>query len=165
MVTYQFIFGDDYVTQLVSKHRARVGSRWLRWPLKLVCGVGVLSLAAMGVFGRIYPLAVIAALLLALMVAGPYLDYVQLRWRFRKHPQFGETMRIDLSDADMKLYCRDYESVIRWSAFSDAKVFGDGILLYQSPWDYTWLQDTHLTSGAPLDARAIVRRGALGVVV
>jgi hypothetical protein len=119
----------------------------------------------MGVFGRIYPLAVIAALLLALMVAGPYLDYVQLRWRFRKHPQFGETMRIDLSDADMKLYCRDYESVIRWSAFSDAKVFGDGILLYQSPWDYTWLQDTHLTSGAPLDARAIVRRGALGVVV
>jgi len=71
------------------------------------------------------------------------------RWRQVK-------MRIELTNSDMKLVSRDFESVLRWSVFSDAKGFSDGMLLYQAPRDYTWLPDSSLTDGTRLDARAIV---------
>jgi len=157
VVCYTLRFSDDYAIASLAKYHARAKSRWLRWPLRIVCAIGLLALAALTVAIKAYAVTIVPLTFLALLAAGPRIDYAIVKRRYRKHTQYGTEARVDLSRDGLRFTSPDFASEIKWSAFLSAVQFSDGILLYRAPWDYVWLPDASITDGGPNDVRAIAR--------
>lgn len=156
-VTYSLRFDDDYGVESLKKHRAIVKSRWARWPLKLLCALGMVALAALGLAIRAYVVFGIAVGFLALVFYAPYIDYFVVRRRYRKHAQYGSQISVELAEDGLKFTSRDSDSNLRWSSFASAAGFADGLILYLAPWHYVWLPDSGVQSGDAAQARAIAR--------
>jgi hypothetical protein len=157
MVGYVLRFDDSYFIESVRQHLARSKSRWLQWPIKTICALGLVALAALGVAAKAYPITVFALFFLALLAIGRRLDYVVLRRRFRKHSEFGSEAQVELHDEHVIFSSSNYRAEVKWPSFLNAVEFPNGILLYRSPWDYLWFPDSSLSQGMPSDARAIIK--------
>jgi len=156
-VTYVLRFDDNYAVESLKKHNARAKSRWLRWPLKTVCALGMLALIALGVAVKSYVIVAFAATMLALLAAGPRLDYFFVRRRYRKHAQYGLDVTVDLSEESARFTSRDSNSELRWASFVSTLEFSDGLMLYLAPWHYVWLPDSDIRAGDSHEARALVK--------
>src|SRR5450432_1327924 len=141
-VTYAFKFDDNYGVDSLKMHRARTKSRWTHWPLKIICVLGMVALGALGIAGKAYVVTAVAAFFLALLAAGPRLDYFVLRRRYRKHAQYGSDVTVDLSENGIKSTSRDSSSELGWASFNSAAAASEGLMLYLAPWHYFWLPDS-----------------------
>jgi hypothetical protein len=157
MITYVVRFDDNYAVDSLRQHRALAKSRWLHWPLKIICGLGMLALAALGVAIKSYVIAGAALLFLALLAAGPYLDYFVVKRRYRKQPLYGAETTIELSEDGIKFTSQHYNSDVHWPSLASARGFTNGLMLYLAPWHYFWLSDAACRSGDPDRARKIAR--------
>jgi hypothetical protein len=154
-VTYLLRFDDSYGVESLKRHRAIVMSRWARWPLKILCALGMTALAALGLTIKSYVVFGTAIGFLALLLFAPQLDYLIVRRRYRKHAQYGSDVNVELSEDGLKVASRDSDSNLRWSSFTSAAGFEDGLILYLAPWHYVWLPDSGVQSGDPAQARTI----------
>jgi hypothetical protein len=157
MITYVVRFDDKYAVDSLRQHRALAKSRWLHWPLKIICALGMLVLAALGVAVQSYFVVGTALLFLALLTAGPYLDYFVVKRRYRRQPLYGAETTIELSEEGIQFTSQHYKSDVHWPSLSSATGFSDGVLLYLAPWHYFWLADSACRSGNPSHSREIAR--------
>ena len=156
-VTYTLGLSDDYVVEAYSRHRSRVRSRWLHWPIKALCAIGLLALFVLGMFPGLYPIAIFAGFFLALLAAGPRFDYWITRRRWRRHPQFNQEMRVDISEAGISFSSEQSSGTSQWSAYTSGLQHPTGVMLYAAAWDYRWLPDAAITSGTPEQAHTLFR--------
>ena len=157
MVSYTLRFDDVYAVESRRKHHAISKSRWLHWPLKVVCALGMIALAALGVAVKSYVVIATGLFFLALLAAGPRLDYILVRRRSRKQALYGAEASVDLSEEGLRLTSKHYKSELHWPSFVSAAGFSDGLLLYLAPWHYFWLADSACRSGNAAQAREIAR--------
>jgi hypothetical protein len=156
-ITYCLHFDERYGVESLKKHRTVVQSRWARWTLKIVCGLGLVTLGALGTVIKSFVVCGTAVGFLGLLAFAPQIDYLILHLRWRKHSQYGSTMNVELSDENLKFASRESDSVFRWSSFVSAAGFADGLLLYMAPWQYVWLPNSGLQTGDAAQARAIAK--------
>lgn len=154
-ISYSFQFDERYGVESLKRHRAITTSRWARWPLKIVCALGMAALGALGIAIKSYLVFGTAAGFLGLLVFAPQIDYFVLRLRWRKHAQYGSAVNVELSDESLKFSSPESDSVLRWPSFVSAAGLTDGLMLYLAPWQYIWLPDSGLQTGDPAQARAI----------
>jgi hypothetical protein len=157
MVTYTLRLSDDYIIEAYSRHRSRRNTGWLHWPIKALCAAGLFALLALGIFARIYAIAIIAAFFLALLAAGPQFDYWVTRRRWRRHPQFNEEVRVDISEDCVSFTSEKSSGTSQWSAYTSGLQHPTGVMLYAAAWDYRWFPDAAITSGTREQAHRIFR--------
>jgi hypothetical protein len=78
-ITYSYRYDERYNADALKRHRSlsKPKLRWIGWPLKLVCALGLLALAAIGIFAKVYVVAGVAIFFLLLLALGPRLDYLR----------------------------------------------------------------------------------------
>ena len=156
-VIYNLKLSDDYVVQAHAKHRGRGRAHWFRWPIKLVCALGLIALGALAAYADLAALVGFAAFMLCLLLLGPRIDYFILRRRWRRVPQFNEELKIEVSEERIASSSVRSSATAAWAAYVRAIEFSDGVLLYDAPWNYFWLPDSGIETGTPQDVRAILR--------
>lgn len=145
------------MVQTYAQHRAQQRSRlWLMWPVKIACAIGLLALAALGVYAKLYFIVAFAVFFLLLLAAGPRFDYLMMRRRWKRHPQFNELLRVELSEDHVSHVTSKFSGTTQWSGYVKGIAHSTGVMLYSSSWEYYWLPDSAITSGTPADARKIL---------
>src|SRR5262245_37207355 len=116
-VIYNLKLTDDYVVEAHTKHRGRGRAHWFRWPLKLICGLGLIALGALGTYADAAALVGFAAFMLFLLLLGPRIDYSVLRRRWRRVPRFNEEMKIEVSEKRIASSSARSSATADWSAY------------------------------------------------
>jgi hypothetical protein len=156
-VAYAIRISEDYVVEALARHRSCQKSRWFRRPVKILCGVGLVALAAVCLYARLVLLAVFFAFLIVLLLMGPRLDYFIVRWRWRRAPQNNAELKVEVSEQHLASSDQNSSATANWPAYNRAVEFSSGVLLYTAPWHYLWLPDIAIVAGLPEDARSIYR--------
>ncbi|MEQ8838021.1 MAG: hypothetical protein RID07_14535 [Lacipirellulaceae bacterium] len=76
--------------------------------------------------------------------------------RSSKHPSFGKSCSWQLSRSGTEDEAGTSKSSHEWSAFTEAAIYKDGILLMQGPNHPFWLPDNRIVSGTREQARELV---------
>ena len=157
-VVYAIPLTDDHIVETYAQHRTQQRALlWLAWPLKIICALGLLALLALGVYAKIYVVIGVSAFFLLLLAVGPRIDYWYVRRRWRRHPQFNETLRFDAEDSGLSYVTPKSSGTIQWSAYTSAVARPRGVLLYATKWDYYWLPDNAITEGSAAEIRDLLR--------
>jgi len=157
-VSYSIPLTEDHIVRTYAQHRALQTSRlWLMWPIKLLCALGLVGLLGLGIFAKLYAIAVFAIFFLALLAMGPRFDYWSMRRRWRRHPQFNKQMQIVASEDGVTFATPTSSGNFQWPAHTRGVVRPAGVILYTSPADYYWLPDDAITIGTPAEVRELLR--------
>jgi hypothetical protein len=157
-VVYSIPLSEEHVVETYAQHRTQQKALlWLAWPMKVICALGLLGLLALGVFAKIYFLVGFAAFFLALLAVGPRFDYWYMRRRWKRHPQFNELLRIEVSDSGMSFVTPRSTGTARWDVYTKAVARPAGVLLYSGNWDYYWLPDKAIAQGTAVEVRELLR--------
>jgi hypothetical protein len=156
-VTYSLRLSEEYVTDAARKDRARSAARWWLWPIKAICGAGLLALVGVGIWARSPGIVAFPAFFLFLLLLGPRIDYYVMRRRWRRIPHFNEEMKVEVAEQLVSSASAKGSSTAAWSSYVSAVEHRDGLMLYNAPWHFTWLPDNAIASGTADEARAIVR--------
>jgi hypothetical protein len=157
-VVYSIPLSDNHIVETYAQHRTQQRALlWLAWPLKILCGAGLLALFAVGVFAKVYVLIGFSAFFLLMLAVGPRFDYWWMRRRWKQHPQFNELLRIELADSAISFATPKSTATVQWGAFTKAVARPKGVLLYLSSWEYYWLPDNALAGGTPAEIRDMLR--------
>jgi hypothetical protein len=157
-VVYSITLTDKHIVEMYAQHRTQQKALlWLAWPMKIICAFGLLALLALGVFAEIYFLIGFAAFFLALLAIGPRFDYWLMRRRWRRHPQFNESLRVEATDAGLTFATPKTSGTADWSAYTSAVSRPLGVLLYSTKWDYLWLPDSAIVEGTTVELRDLLR--------
>jgi hypothetical protein len=157
-VVYAIPLTDDHIVETYAQHRTQQRALlWLAWPMKIICALGLLALLALGVYGKIYVLIGLSAFFLPLLAIGPRFDYWYMRRRWRRHPQFNESLRFEAADSGLSFFTQKSSGIIQWSAYTSAVARPRGVLLYATKWEYYWLPDSAIAEGSAAEMRALLR--------
>ena len=140
--------------------RARVGAR-LFAGLKVFLGICLAAVIALCVFIPSLPAVVFAAFLITLLMLlafGPSIDEWLIARAARNSPHRGARFRIELSSAGYaESRALQTTDPVSWTAFTAARRFDDGFVLFRGHAVYHWLPLTALTRGSVEDAAALIR--------
>ena len=157
-VVYSIPLTQEHVVETYAQQRTQQKSfLWLAWPMKIVCALGLLALFALGVFAKIYILIGGSAFFLLLLGVGPRFDYWLMRRRWKRHPQFNELLRLEVTDSGLTFATPKSSGTAQWSAYTKAVARASGVLLYSGSWDYFWLPDKGIIEGSAAEVRDLVR--------
>jgi len=157
-VIYSIPLTDEHIVETYAQHRTQQRALlWLAWPMKIICALGLLALLALGVFAEIYFLIGFAVFFLALLAIGPRFDYWLMRRRWRQHPQFNESLRVEAADGGLTFVTPKTSGTANWSAYTGAVSRPHGVLLYSTKWNYLWLPDSAIVEGTPEEFRKLLR--------
>lgn len=81
------------------------------------------------------------ALLGAILLGDP-IDAWLVKRRLRKSPFHNNDLSFRLSPEEIHITGNNEDARLKWSAFSKARRFRDGLLLYQGPQFFNWLPDS-----------------------
>lgn len=70
-------------------------------------------------------------------------EYLSTR-NFKKSPHYNAEQSIYLSDEGFRTESELEQTNVKWSAFSHAVIFDDGVLLYRGPNTVNWIPDATL---------------------
>ena len=157
-VVYAIPLTDDHLVETYAQHRTQQRALlWLAWPIKIICALGLLALLALGVYAKIYALIGFSAFFLLLLAVGPRFDYWYMRRRWRRHPQFNDSLQFEAADSGLSYVTPKSSGTIQWSAYTSAVARPLGVLLYVTKWDYYWLPDKAITEGSAAEMRDLLR--------
>jgi hypothetical protein len=158
-VTYRFRFSADFLIESMLKHRAQL---WWRRPFKgsqWLLGAVLIGLFVLCVAASLYWPSLIFAALAGAIVGGWPINKWFVRWRFRKSPFHDEEVQFVMSEGGVHVTGRTSDSRVAWSAFTKARRFKDGLLLFQGPDFFNWLPDSAAADGPDVElACTLVRR-------
>ena len=157
-VVYSIPLTEEHAVETYAQQRTRQKSLlWLAWPMKILCALGLLALMSVGIFAQIPVVTGISAFFLLLLAVGPRFDYWLMRRRWRRHPQFNEVLRIEITDSGLSFATPKSSGTTLWSAYTKAVERRSGVLLYAGSWDYLWLPDKALIAGSAAEARDLMK--------
>src|SRR5262245_4161263 len=124
---------------------------WYRWLRPAVVGIALVSLIyfSKGALANWLSAGVFLLLLLgAVSIFSVPLDRAVSRRRIRKIPTLNDDWILRLSDEGMSSSGKRGEGRLDWTAFSRARRFADGLLLFQWPHPFHWFPDSACTQPA-----------------
>lgn len=156
MIQYHFLFDEDFLVAAFRQYRKQRPSRHLLVTIK---GIGLLltvGVAALCINHGKWEAALIFTAFALLILVGSRIDDWLIRRRFRKSPYQNEDMMITLSEKGFHAIGSKSNSALDWSAFTKARYFSNGVLLFQGPGVFNWLPDMALTGSSPESTRELV---------
>ena len=155
-------YTEEYLLQALARYRAQLWWRgqygFLRWVL-----AGMLALlTAVAFYHRTFMPAYVlggflGALLGAIFLGGPIDAWIAKR-RLRKSPFHNNDLLFRISMTELHVTGTNEDSHLKWSAYSKARRFSDGLLLFQGPSFFNWLPDSAAVDATSIEqARAIAR--------
>jgi hypothetical protein len=156
-VVYSIPLTDDHIVETYAQHRTQQRALlWLAWPLKVLCALGLLALLAVGVFAEVVFLIGFSSFFLLLLIVGPRFDYWLVRYRWKRHPQHNELLRVEAADSGISFVTPKSSGTAQWGVYPKAVARPSGVLLYSSRWEYFWLPDTAIVEGSAEEIRALL---------
>jgi hypothetical protein len=167
MNEYRVSYDEDYVLSSVERYRRqRQVYPWFV-AVKVICALGLAALISIIIYGALSttgksaPLILIALVLvvfLLLLVQGPRIDYFFLKRRLRKSPFYGDELNIRVSSEGVAVNAPKSEMSLKWSAFTRARRFASGFLLFTEPTSFLWWPDSALMQGTPAEVGSLLRQ-------
>jgi hypothetical protein len=155
MNEYRVSYNEEYVLSSVERYRRQRHVYPWFIAVKVVCALGLAMLIAIIIYGALASpgksgppvlIAFVLAIFLLLLIQGPRIDYFFLKRRLRKSPFYGD-----------ELTPRS-QTTLRWSAFTRARRFPSGFLLFTGPTVFHWWPDSARTQGTAEDVTCILRQ-------
>jgi len=155
---FKFTFSEDHLITSVLRYRQQLWWKrpfvGLKWLLATVFG----ALLAVVVWKGYGGLGGIVGGILGLLFLGWPIDKWVMRKRFRKSPFHNDEIDISFSDNGAHVMGRSSETKIAWTAFTKARRFNDGLMLFQGPAIFNWLPDAAaIDKTAIADVQALAR--------
>ncbi len=148
-------FDEKYLLDATAHHRRQLW--WhgqydlLRWTLAahmaLLTVIAFLSKAS--ILTTI--LSGVTGALLGAMLLGPSIDNWLAKRRLRKSPFCDNDMIFKISEDELLVTGTNGDSRLKWTAYSKARRFSDGLLLYQGPQFFNWLPDSAATDPSSVE--------------
>lgn len=156
MVEYSFPIDSEHYKAVFSKYRWQNSKARLALVIMAIIAT-LLVLLSFVYYEQNERGAALAMLLLACFVACviPLQTRVQIH-RSSKHPSFGKTCRWQLTQKGTEAEAGTSKASHEWTAFTEAILYNDGILLMQGPNHPFWLADNRIVSGTREQARELV---------
>ena len=156
-VIYSISLTDDHMIETYAQHRTQQRAlQYLAWPLKILCALGLLALLAVGIYGEVVVLIGFASFFLFLLAVGPRFDYWFMRYRWKRHPQKNELLRVEVASSGISFATQKSSGTAQWNAYTKAVARPSGVLIYSSGWEYFWLPDEAITEGTAAEMRELV---------
>ena len=155
-------YDETYLICAFARHRRQLWWRGpydvVRWSLAVVMGV-LTGIAVYG--GALIPAVILGgftgALLGAILLGDP-IDAWLIKRRLRKSPFHNNDLVFRLTADEIHVVGNNEETHLKWSAFSKARRFPDGLLMYQGPQFFNWLPDSGASNPeTPAEARDLSR--------
>ncbi len=156
MPEYRFLFGEDFLIQGFQKYRKQHGTRCVFIAIKSVASILLVALVAFAVAHRIWGLTIFLIALVILIFNGHRMDFWLFKRRFRKSPYRNENIIITLTADGFHAVGLKSNSKLTWAAFTKARRFRDGFLLFQGPGLFNWLPDAALAAGAAAEVAYLI---------
>jgi YcxB-like protein len=147
-IEYRIHFSEEHLLTSVKRYGQLI---WWRRPF--FRGFTLLLAALLLALSVIYQVRLAAVFFGAALVTLPLtrpLDAWLLRRRFRHSPYHNDDVVFQLSEIGAHAVGRNNEVRLSWGAFTKARRFKDGLLLFQGSHMFNWLPDS-----AALDVDAI----------
>lgn len=138
-------YDERYLLSGISRHRRQLWWRGpydlLRWSLAALMALltGIAFYA--GAFMPTVVLGGFTGALLGAILLGDPIDAWILKRRLRKSPFHNNDLVFRLSSTEIHASGNNEDTHLKWAAFSKARRFSDGLLLYQGPQFFNWLPD------------------------
>jgi hypothetical protein len=147
-IEYRIHFSEEHLLTSIKRYGQLI---WWRRPF--FRAFTLLLAALLFALSVIYQFHQAAVFFGAALVALPFtrpLDAWLVRRRFRRSPYHNDEVAFELSEVGAHSVGRNDEVRLSWAAFTKARRFKDGLLLFQGSHMFNWLPDS-----AALDADAI----------
>ncbi|GAA6142609.1 YcxB family protein [Hydrogenophaga sp. 5NK40-0174] len=155
---YRFEFSEDHLLTSLLRYRQQIWWRRLFLALKWVLAAAFAIPMLVAIYMGVPALAGLFGAVLFALVLGWPIDAWLIRRRFRNSPYHGDNIVLSLSDGGVRIVGRSSDSQIAWSAFTKARRFRDGVLLFQGPGMFNWLPDSAALEPTTLEvAQKLVR--------
>jgi len=143
-IASRFVFTPEHLVDTLERFRSQHPARqWWRWFRYFAALIFVL-VALAGLFvPQHWVSAFMAALAIFMFFPHKIDDYLATR-NFRKSPHCNAEQAIYLSDDGFRAESEIEQTTIKWSAFTNAVIFDDGVLLYRGPKLVNWIPDATL---------------------
>lgn len=155
-ITYRFQFSEDH---LFTGFLRNLQQRWwvrFKWPLALLFAVALVVSASEG----IPALAAVFAVGIALLLSAPAIARLALH-RFRQSPFYNDEIDFLLSESGSHARGRNSEVRHGWEAYTKARRFKDGLLLFHGPDTFSWLPDAAATDPTAIAAAQQLARARI----
>lgn len=153
-VNYIFRYTTEHL--LTSMLRYREQTWWrrpfvkYRWPLVAlfgICAIGAVSY-------KFQILTIVTIGVIGALVLGWPIDSWLASNRFKKSPYYNDDLTVELSEEGFNSAGGNNKINLTWDAFTKARRFPDGLLLFQGPYVCNWLPDAKLESPATAEMAA-----------
>jgi hypothetical protein len=155
---YRLRFSHDYLVTSVLRYRQQVPWRRPFIGVKWLLALPVAALVVLSIYSELYALGAVFTAVLTSLVLGWPIDKWLLRRRLRKSPFNDRDLVFTLSDAGVHLEGGIVDTRLTWSAYTKARRFTDGLLLFHGPHTFNWLPDAAaIDPGVPAIAQQMAR--------
>ncbi|MCM2370186.1 YcxB family protein [Aporhodopirellula aestuarii] len=143
-VVSRFVFTPQHLVDTLARFRSQNvlhrRMRRLRTPMVIL----FLVVAASELYQANYISACMFLVAAVVLASIRSLDERLTKYRFRKTPICDTEQSVELSDEGLRAISEIEEALVKWSAFTRAVFFRDGVLLYRGPQIIHWIPDTTL---------------------
>ncbi|GAA5510084.1 hypothetical protein Rcae01_05590 [Novipirellula caenicola] len=143
-ITSRFTFTSDHLSDSLARYRSQhKGRRIWRW-FRYFAAFLFLIVAIFGLFVPQYFASAFMVALTIFMFFPHKIDDLLARSRFRKSPEYGAQQVVHLSQVGFQAKSEIEETSLKWTAFSKAVIFDDGVLLFRGSNTVNWIADATL---------------------
>lgn len=140
-LTARVLFTSEHLIETLTRYRSQhLGRRIWKW-FRYAAALVFLIVAVIGFFIPQYGASVFMLALAIFMFFPHKIDDFLAQRNFRKSPHYNTQQMILLSDGGLYSKSEVQESTLKWTAFSRAVIFRDGVLMFQGPKTVHWLPD------------------------
>lgn len=145
-VTSRFLLTPQHLIDTLARYRSQhSGRRLWRW-LRFIIAFLFTLVAIAGLFvPQYFASAIMVAVAIFMFFPHKIDDYLAAR-SFRKSPHCNGEQVIRLADDGFRAESEIEQTSLKWSAFSNAVILDDGVLLYRGPKMVYWIPDATLES-------------------
>lgn len=140
-LTARFVFSSDHLIETLTRYRSQRFGRWIWNWLRYAAAFVFLVVAVAALFVPQYGASVFMLTSAVFMFFPHKIDDFLAKRNFRKSPHHNTQQMIQLSDDGLYSKSEVQESTLKWTAFSRAVIFHDGVLIFQGPKMVHWLPD------------------------
>lgn len=157
MVEFDILYSAGYLIESLKRYRL---TRWWRQGWRGLEFLLAMALVGCGVFfiraHFLVPSLIIGGLLGALLL-GPPIDNWLIQKNFKKSPYRNDRVHVCLSEKGVIGNGAKSQTRLDWAAFTAARRFADGVLLFQGPNLFSWLPFEQMVSGGISELDELVR--------
>jgi hypothetical protein len=142
---YRMRYTESYLLESLARYRRQLWWRGQYGALRWVLAVVLALLAGLAFYHRAFLPSIVLGgflgMLLGAIFFGDPIDAWNAKRRLRKSPFYNNDLTFRISESELHITGSNEDTHLKWSAYSKARRFSDGVLLFQGPSFFNWLPD------------------------